>query len=78
MEGFCVCVGGSGEEPRLDAELASPAASLMSPGADGCPILPGFCTLKSISGQNAVMYDDLTLSPSIQWFKISSYGKRNA
>lgn len=61
MEGFCVCVSGSGEEPRLDAELASPAASLVSPSADGSPTLPGLCTLQSVSGQNAVMSNDLTL-----------------
>jgi hypothetical protein len=78
MEGFCVCVGGSGEEQRLDAELASPAASLVSPGADGRHTLPGLCTFQSVSGHNAVMSNDLTLSPSIQWFKILSYGKRNA
>jgi hypothetical protein len=78
MEGFCVCVGGSGEEPRLDAELASPPASLVSPGADGRPTLTGLCTMQSVSGKNAVISNDLTLSPSIQWFKISSYGKRDA
>lgn len=78
MEGFCICVGGSGEEPRLDAELASPAASLTSLGADGRSTLPGLCILQSINGQNAVTSNDLTLSRSIQRFKKSSYGKRNA
>jgi hypothetical protein len=75
MEGFCVCVG-SGEEPRLDAELASPAASLTSPAADGRPTLPGLCILQSINGQNAVMSNDLTISLYSTVQKIVSWKKK--
>jgi hypothetical protein len=55
MEGLSICGGGSGEEPRLEAELASQAASLTSVGADGRPTVPGLCTLQSVSEHNAAM-----------------------